>query len=121
MNSSQNSTFVSLLARKNASMHLVGMMAIFKNIAKFENRVHHIWTYQSRTFQLSAMITGFHRGTHRYLSSNQRVFLTINYSRFYKALKMLPRKKTPCTIHQTVGKDKRPTLMNSSVYCVYNK
>ena len=65
-------------------------------LTKFWNRVHNIWTFQSKTFHLSAMITGFYWGTHRYLSTNRRVFLTIEYSRFYKALKMLRRKKTPC-------------------------
>ena len=88
---------VSLLASKNSSMHLVTMVAILKNIAKFKFEIspHNIWTYQSKTFQLSAMITGFYWWTHRYLSSNQRVFLTIKHSQFYKTLKMLPRKKYP--------------------------
>ena len=40
--------------------NLVTVVAILKNIAKFENRVHNIWAYQRKTFQLSAMITGFY-------------------------------------------------------------
>ena len=99
MNFSHKPIFVSLLARKCASMHQVGLMATFRNIAKSENRVHDIWTYQSKIFQISAMITGFYWGTHRYLSSIRRVFLTNQNSGFYEASKMLPRKKTPCILY----------------------
>ena len=38
MNSSQKSILVSILASKNASINLVTMVAILKNIVKFENK-----------------------------------------------------------------------------------
>ena len=46
--------------RQTIHLYLETMVAILKMITKLENRVHNKWMYHSKTFQLSATITGFY-------------------------------------------------------------
>ena len=95
VNTYEKSVLGLILKSDCPSMHLVGVVAIFNDLGRGENRVLNKWNYQKKFCQISAMITSFYWGTHRHLSSLRGIFWQLKTPDFMKVWKCYHIKKHP--------------------------